>query len=61
MNTSKLSDPIPVRFHESTLQLIDEASRKFQLSRSHVIRLALDQKLKEWNANGEMILKTTSK
>lgn len=56
MNTKPrpLSKPTPVRLHEQTKPLLAETARKFRLSPAEIIRIAVDQKLTEWAATGQV-------
>lgn len=44
----KLSKPTPVRLHQSTAPRLREVARRFRLIPAELIRIALDQKLEEW-------------
>jgi hypothetical protein len=49
-----LSKPTPVRLHESTRPMLEATSAKFRLSPAQLIRIAVDEKLAEWQRTGSI-------
>lgn len=54
----KLSKPTPVRLHETTVPRLRATARRFRLIPAELIRIALDQKLAEWEASEVITVST---
>lgn len=55
MNT-KLLDPVPVRFRPDSKRRLMDASKRFKLPESEIVRRAVDAKLPEWERDGVIII-----
>lgn len=56
MKHETLQSPVPVRFPKHTKEQVQEASRRFRLPVSEIIRRAVEQQLPTWEADGRMVI-----